>query len=173
MAIRTLKSDLPVAEAFKAEYLEYYRMLPLTLSDGVLAVAVSGEPNRDALADLEQSYDARLELIPTPIEELLDAIRASFDASESMVELIKDLDGAVGAPVSLDEPLTDLRDLANQPPVIRYVNLLIRDAHEARASDIHLEATREGLRVRLRIDGVLSELPSPPRSIQAAIVSRV
>ena len=53
------------------------------------------------------------------------------------------------------------------------VNLLIREAHDARASDIHLEATREGLRVRLRIDGVLTELPSPPRGLQAAVVSRI
>ena len=68
---------------------------------------------------------------------------------------------------------TDVRNLANQPPVIRFVNLLIRDAHDAAASDIHLEATQVGLRVRFRIDGVLSELPSPPATLQAAVVSRI
>src|SRR5207245_5210747 len=41
------------------------------------------------------------------------------------------------------------------------------------ASDIHLEASREGLRVRFRVDGVLTELPSPPKGLQAAVVSRV
>ena len=78
-------------------------------------------------------------------------------------------DGHAGA----EAPFTDARDLANQPPVIRFVNLLIRDAHEARASDIHLEATREGVRARFRIDGVLAEVPSPPKGLQAAVVSRV
>jgi general secretion pathway protein E len=173
MATRSLRSDLPITEAFKSEYLEYYRMLPLHLTDQRLQVAISGEPNPDALRDLEQSYGARLELVPVPLDELLDAIRATFDASESMVELIRDLDANLTSTGQFDDPLTDLRDLANQPPVIRFVNLLIREAHEARASDIHLEATREGLRARLRIDGVLTELPSPPRSIQAAVVSRV
>ncbi len=57
--------------------------------------------------------------------------------------------------------------------VIRFVNLLIREAHDARASDIHLESTREGLRARFRIDGVLLEAPSPPRGVQAAVVSRI
>ena len=45
-----------------------------------------------------------------------------------------------------------MRDLANQPPVIRYVNLLVRDAHDIAASDIHLEAATSGLTVRFRVD---------------------
>lgn len=173
MATRVLRSELPITETFKAEYLEYYRMLPLNLSEGSLQVAVSGEPNADALLDLERSYSARLELVAVGLDELLDGIRAAFDASESMIELIRDLDADLATVSLMDDPLTDLRDLANQPPVIRFVNLLIREAHDSRASDVHLEATREGLRSRLRIDGVLTELPSPPRSIQAAVVSRI
>ena len=53
------------------------------------------------------------------------------------------------------------------------MNLLIREAYEARASDIHLEATRAGLLARFRIDGVLMDVPSPPRGLQAAVISRV
>ena len=53
------------------------------------------------------------------------------------------------------------------------VNLLIREAHEARASDIHLESTREGLLARFRVDGVLTDVPSPPKGLQAAVISRV
>jgi general secretion pathway protein E len=57
--------------------------------------------------------------------------------------------------------------------VIRFVNLLIREAHEARASDIHLESTRTGLVARFRVDGVLTNVPSPPKGLQAAVISRV
>src|SRR5437764_1237082 len=64
-------------------------------------------------------------------------------------------------------------DLANQPPVIRFVNLLVRDAYDAAASDIHLEATRSGLTARFRIDGVLGPAPEPPRQLQHAVVSRI
>lgn len=172
MATIALKPQLPITESFRAEYLDYYRMLPLEIAGERLRVAVSGESNPDALEDLRQSYGVELELVPVDAEELLDAIRQVFAASESMVELVRDLDASVGS-VAFDETLTDLRDLANQPPVIRFVNLLIREAHDARASDIHLEATRDGLRVRLRIDGVLTELPTPPRALQAAVVSRI
>jgi general secretion pathway protein E len=67
----------------------------------------------------------------------------------------------------------DVRDLVNQPPVIRYVNLLVRDAYDAHASDIHLEATRGDLSARFRLDGVLVPASPPPRQLQHAVVSRL
>jgi general secretion pathway protein E len=167
-------SRLPIVESFAAEYLEYYRMLPLEVVADRLRVAVSGEPNTEALDDLRLSYMLPLELVPVGEEALSDAIRQTFAAAESVLELVRDLStGTAPSAEADDEQLADVRDLANQPPVIRFVNLLVREAHESGASDIHLEATREGLRVRLRIDGVLNELPSPPHGIQAAVVSRV
>ena len=170
-----LQSQLPLADQFAAEYLEYYRLLPLELTETALRVAVAGEPHAEAVADLAASYERAVELIPVDPDELRDGIRRSFAAAESVVELVHDLDaaGTSEGEAGWDAPLADARDLATQPPVIRYVNLLIREAHDAQASDIHLEATREGLRVRLRIDGVLSELPAPPRGLQAAVISRV
>jgi type II secretory ATPase GspE/PulE/Tfp pilus assembly ATPase PilB-like protein len=165
---------LPITESFSPEYLEYYRLLPLDLTDQGLRVAVAGEPHEEALEDLRSSYGVPLELVAVTADELETAIRQAFAAAESVMELVRDL----GADLALetdraDEATTDVRDLANQPPVIRFVNLLIREAHDTGASDIHLEAMREGLRVRLRVDGVLSELPGPPRGLQAAVVSRI
>jgi type II secretory ATPase GspE/PulE/Tfp pilus assembly ATPase PilB-like protein len=163
-----------VAESFQPEYLEYYQLLPLELTDTALRVAAVGQPDGDTLQDLRNSYGVPLELVPVDADTLADAIRRTFAASESMVELVRDLGAAdLGGDPAAAEGLSDARALANQPPVIRFVNLLIRDAHDASASDIHLEATRDGMRVRLRIDGVLTELPSPPRGMQAAVVSRI
>src|SRR6185436_5226895 len=72
-----------------------------------------------------------------------------------------------------DDLTTDVRDLATQPPVIRFVNLLVSDAYDASASDIHLEATRTGLAVRFRVDGVLTPAPEPPQLLHHAVVSRL
>ena len=169
-----LDCALPIAETFLAEYLEYYRMLPLGLDGGRLRVAVAGIPNAEALDDLCLSYGVPVETFAVEEDVLRDAIRRVFAASESVIELVRDLNVGAGTD-DHGEPdsMSDARDLANQPPVIRFVNLLIREAHESSASDIHLDATREGLRVRVRVDGVLSELPSPPRTLQAAVVSRI
>lgn len=174
MTDASLQTALPIAESFTAEYLDYYQMLPLGVTDDRLRVAVVGECNADALQDLERSYGFPLDLIQVDAAELHDAVRRIFAASESVVELVRDLDLASGADIAtVDGVSADARDLASQPPVIRFVNLLIREAHEASASDIHLDATRDGLRVRLRVDGVLTELPSPPGALQAAVVSRI
>jgi general secretion pathway protein E len=169
-----LVSKLPLADSFEAGYLEFNGILPLELCAGRLRVAVAGEAAVEVLDDLEMTFGAPLELVPVPREALSEAIRRTFAAAESVVELVRDLDAAVDAESgAADSPLADARDLANQPPVIRFVNLLIREAYEARASDVHLESTRGGLRARFRIDGVLQDVPNPPRGLQAAVVSRV
>jgi len=169
-----LISKLPLAESFEPAYLEYYGILPLELDGEHLKVATDRQPAVEVVEDLEQSFGVPVELIPVSSDELLDAIRRTFAASESVVELVRDLDAEVSLAVDgPDDSLADARDLANQPPVIRFVNLLIREAHEARASDIHLESTRDGLLARFRVDGVLTDVPSPPRGLQAAVISRV
>lgn len=165
---------LPIAESFQAEYLEYNGVLPLELRDGWLTVAVAGDPDPEVLRDLEDSYAARLTVLPVERDALLEAVRMIFADSESVVELVRDLVEDAGAfDAEADDRLTDARAQANQPPVIRFVNLLLREAHDAGASDVHLEATRDGLRVRLRLDGMLTDLPSPPRGLQRAVISRL
>jgi type IV pilus assembly protein PilB len=134
-----LLCQLPIAESFSPEYLEYYGFLPLELTDQGLRVAVAGEPHGEALDDLRASYGVPLELVPVGADELQAAIRQTFAAAESVVELVRDLSADASAEATgADEAATDVRDLANQPPVIRFVNLLIREAHDVTASDVHL-----------------------------------
>ena len=168
-----LQSSLPIAESFAAEYLEYYRFLPLALEEGRLRVAVAGPQNADALRDLEESFGTPLDLVETDPAELLASIRQLFSAAASVVEMVRDL-GDTGIDGASDPTeLADVRDLANQPPVVKLVHLLLRDAYDAAASDLHLEATREGLRARLRLDGVLTELPAPPAALAAGVISKI
>ncbi|HZZ90159.1 MAG TPA: GspE/PulE family protein [Caulobacteraceae bacterium] len=72
-----------------------------------------------------------------------------------------------------DDDLERLKDHASDAPVVRAVNVLITRAADARASDIHVEPTEEGLRVRFRIDGVLVDQPSLPAPFKTALLSRI
>ena len=168
-----LSSQLPLPDSFEACYLEYNRILPLEKTDTHVRVAVSGEPDPDVITELEREFARPVELIPVSDEELLDGIRRAYAAAESIVEVVNDLRTNDGLGGGDDQALADARDLASQPPVVKYVNLLIKEAHQARASDIHLESTAQGLRARFRVDGVLADAPAPPPQAQAAIVSRV
>ena len=169
-----LVSTLPFAESFEPAYLEYWGILPLVVEGDRLRVAAAAEPGREVVDDLELTYGRPVELVVASREEVVEGIRRTFAASESVLELIQDLDAELGPTSDIpSDQFADARDLANQPPVIRFVNLLIREAHEARASDIHLESTTEGLSARCRVDDVLIELPSPPKGLQTAVVSRI
>ena len=74
---------------------------------------------------------------------------------------------------ALGDDVQQLKDLASEAPVIRLVSLLITNALEARASDIHVEPFENRLIVRYRIDGVLHEIESPPKRLAAAVISRI
>src|SRR6266540_3518328 len=109
-----------------------------------------------------------------PLEVTDQRLRVAV-AGEPAVEVLDDLEVSFGlpievVPVSREELLDGVRRAFAAAESV--VNLLIRDAHNARASDIHLESTRDGLRTRFRIDGVLQDAPSPPKELQAAVVSR-
>jgi len=169
-------TSLPVTDSYEPEYLEYHGVLPLDVVDGRLRVAAARDPGTEVLDDLARVFGAPVALVEADGEALADSVRTIFSAAQSTDALVRSLD--------LDQPIergaegeiapeADARDLANQPPVVRYVNLLIREAFEARASDIHVETTPVGPRVRFRIDGVLVGATAPPASIHPAVVSRL
>jgi general secretion pathway protein E len=168
-----LESTLPIAESFRAEYLEYYGVLPLELTDGTLRVAAAGTPPTEVLADLERTFGGAIDLVSAERDDIVDAVRGFFSAAQSTDALVRSLDDEVLEPERIEILEADARDLVNQAPVVKYVNLLIREAFEERASDIHVEATDRGPAVRFRVDGVLVPATAPPRAIQAAVVSRL
>ena len=72
-----------------------------------------------------------------------------------------------------DDDVESLRDLASGAPVVRAVNDLVERAMELRATDIHIEPFRTGLVVRMRVDGLLRAVPTPPGVLPAALISRI
>jgi general secretion pathway protein E len=134
--------------------------------DGALVVATAPDALLDALDDIARAYERQVRAEPAAAADVEQLIERLTTTSDRAIELAR-----VGA---MDDDLAaDVRDLANQPPVVRYVNLLVRDAYDGAASDIHLEATQTGLTVRFRVDGVLIPAPEPPRLLHHAVVSRV
>jgi len=130
---------------------------------------LTGSALPEALDDLSIAYCSTVIAESASADEVERLIERLATEAERTVELER-----AGADDAWDDPLTaDVRDLATQPPVVRYVNLLVRDAFDAGASDIHLEATRAGLSARFRLDGILIPAPEAPAALHHAIVSRV
>src|SRR6266566_4981688 len=157
---------VPIPDRVSREFLVHHQLCPAgLLPDGSLTVAITAASLLDGLDDLSIAYERRV------VPELTTAA----DLDMRIARLAADEEPAVELEAQTrDESFTsDVRDLANQPPVVRFANLLIREAYEAGASDIHLESTRTGLTTRFRIDGVLQPALDPPPSMDRAIISRV
>ncbi|HET8554030.1 MAG TPA: type II secretion system ATPase GspE [Rhodanobacteraceae bacterium] len=103
------------------------------------------------------------------IDDLIE--RYYGQGRSAMGTIVENLGEGGGA--SDEEDVQHLRDLASEAPVIRLVNLIVQRAVESRASDIHIEPFENRLKVRYRIDGVLTEVEAPPASSTAAVISRV
>ncbi len=156
-----------LAEGLSREFLLHRRLAPRRyLEDGSLAFAVAENAILDEVEELSLLYEAPIILEPATEEEVSQLIERLANASEREIEL-------AGSELADDDLTTDARNLASQPPIVRYVNLLVREAYDAGASDIHLEATRGGLSCRFRLDGVLAGAPEPPAGAQHAVISRI
>jgi general secretion pathway protein E len=166
-------SPLSLSQELTREFLVHHRVCPLRMeSDGTLIVGMATDGSADAIQEVGSAYGcrARAEEMEWPdLDRAIDRISA---AAEHALRFASG--AAMDRPDSLDELGADLRELANQPPVIRYVNALVRDAVEIGASDIHLETTRTGmLAVRLRRDGILTPAEASPPAMPHAVVSRI
>jgi general secretion pathway protein E len=165
-----------LARKLSPKYCEEYCLLPLAVTEnGDLLVAAAEPLDPTTRDELSWLYDRPVVVVTAPGAEIQAAVlSAQTDGVTSVAETAHDArSGELIVLREEEETLDDLQALASQAPVIKLVNVLILEALRARASDIHLEATADGLRVRYRVDGVLQEISHPPRQYQAAVISRV
>jgi type II secretory ATPase GspE/PulE/Tfp pilus assembly ATPase PilB-like protein len=168
--LRTAASG-ELALRLSPRYLDEHCLLPLGIGDDGALITAVGRPLDPTVTDeLSRLYRRPLRLVQHPAAEIQAAVLSARRSDAESVAAEPDL--TAGATAG-DAPLDDLRALATQAPVIKLVNVLILDALKASASDIHLEATSDGARVRYRLDGVLTDVSRPPRQYSQAMVSRV
>jgi general secretion pathway protein E len=170
-----LASARPASDRLSAAYLEHYGVLPLDpVGAGYRVATWHDEPDVQALDDLGLLLGRELVLVLLPEEEVRPAIQRAYAPGVVTAEgMIAGLQESEQPGATEELPLDDLVSLANEAPVIKLVNLLLLEALEARASDVHLEAYAAEMRVRYRIDGVLQDAPSPPAQLMPAVISRL
>lgn len=157
-----------------------YQMLPVSVTGDVLTLAMADPLNIMALDDLRMLTSYEIEPVVAVQSELFETIEKHYGAGKRSAELYNELVGDDSeGDVDLVEESDELSDLAQvkseaeDAPVIRLVNLILINALEAGASDIHVEPFEKILRVRYRVDGKLEETKSPPRNVFPALVSRI
>jgi general secretion pathway protein E len=149
-------------------------ILPVWRRDGELLAAVSGAGGELALRELASHFGLRPRSVVVPEGELLAVINKVYAQVGSAEEVMEDIAGEDLSSVATEfERPRDILELTEEAPIIRLLNALLQQAAKERASDIHIEPYERELDVRLRIDGVLRRVLTPPKIIQDALVSRV
>jgi general secretion pathway protein E len=156
------------------QFMKESKFIPSRLTDNRLTVIMSNPLDFYTIDAIRLATPYEIHVLAGRENEVLEAIERSYGAgATSMEKIIEDTETVPEYRAEDEENVDHLRDMASEGPVIRLVNLIITRAIELRASDIHFEPFEEQFRVRYRIDGVLHDVESPPKRLQAAIVSRV
>ncbi|MEY5026631.1 MAG: Flp pilus assembly complex ATPase component, partial [Verrucomicrobiota bacterium] len=159
--------DIPadVIAQVPREIVDRFKVLPVGESDSGLVIAVSNPLDFD-------TFDSLGHMLARPAEFVCATEGAILAAMEKYYGIGVASDGADRPdPFATDQILAEGE--TGDAPIIKMVTSLLMESYKLRASDIHLEPLEKVFRVRLRIDGVLQEMQSPPKRLQAAIISRI
>ncbi|HUR14574.1 MAG TPA: ATPase, T2SS/T4P/T4SS family [Mycobacteriales bacterium] len=146
-----------------------HTLLPIGYDEGKLVVAMADPANVFALDDIKSITRLDVRPVVATKADVLGAINRYHRGDAELDDLTHTLDAANDD----DDDLGRVKEIVEDAPIVKFVNLLITQAIQDRASDIHIEPTEKDLRVRFRIDGVLHEVMRSPKSITSGVTSRL
>jgi type IV pilus assembly protein PilB len=152
-----------------------HRALPVDLVDNILRVALADPLESRTAEDLRFALGRDIEVVVAPVEQIEDRIRIFYGSdTSSMEEVLKQL-GEVGELMQWREGdgTSGAEAEAHATPIIRFVDLILYQAIQDRASDIHFEPFENEFKIRYRVDGALYEMAPPPRHLAPPVISRV
>jgi type II secretory ATPase GspE/PulE/Tfp pilus assembly ATPase PilB-like protein len=159
-----------------AELARKHEAMPLFRVSGILTVAMANPDDIGALDELRRALKLNINPVLADSASLREAISQHYRPenasaiSEAVVEI--EADDALRYIESGDKAKS-IEQLAGEAPVVRFVSTIMQQAAGDRASDIHIEPEENGLRVRIRVDGLLHEVGRFPAMLQPAVTSRI
>jgi len=166
------KISKEVIEIIPKTIAKKYSIIPISKMGKTLTIAMLDPLNVFATDDLKSATGYEIRPVIATEKDILNAIDQYYQESFDMKEILKDIDikeSAEKKKVNLEKLLRE----TEEAPVVKMVNVVLAQAIKEKASDIHIEPEDKALRIRYRIDGILYERLSPPKKLQAAIISRI
>ncbi|MGO4534655.1 GspE/PulE family protein [Leifsonia sp. 2MCAF36] len=168
-------SDYPVDRTavalVSASICRRHSVLPIGFEDGLLVLAMQDPGDVFAVDDIRAAARVGVRAVVAEASDLLGAIDRYIRADDELSDLSSTLEEESNVERQATLALSDASE--DDAPIVRFVNLLVSQAIQDHASDIHIEPGENELRVRYRIDGVLHEMQSAPKSIQNGVTSRL
>src|SRR5216117_2945527 len=181
ITLAQLDIDQDVLKLVPAPIARKYEVIPVRKMGNSLALAMADPTNVFALDDI--AFMTNLQVLPLVASQtaIKKAVDRNYDSkTDAITNVLSDMqtdlanvevveDGEEGSKVNVFE----LKESADEAPVVKLVNMVLVDAIQKGASDIHFESYEKVFRIRFRMDGVLHEMLAPPKRLEPAILSRL
>ena len=167
-----------VLKLVPAKVAQMYRCLPVALVGGSLQVALADPLDPNTASEVGFAAKRDVQIVVADPAEILKAIERLYgqEENESFSEILKELDSNKKIAREVVEAGDDAKAaeaLANEVPIVKFVNLVLQQAVQDRASDIHFEPFETDFRIRYRVDGALYEMAPPPKHLALPVTSRI
>jgi len=153
-----------------------HRALPIEMNRNILRVALADPLDPRAAEDLRFALGKDIDVVVAPTDQIEERIKQYYGSeTSSMEDILKQL-GEAGELLQVrgdDATTAAVEAEANATPIIRFVDLILYQAIQDRASDIHFEPFENEFKIRYRVDGALYEMSPPPRHLSLPVISRV
>ncbi|HUP36424.1 MAG TPA: type IV-A pilus assembly ATPase PilB [Candidatus Limnocylindria bacterium] len=181
ITVAQVDPDPDVLKLVPEQIAKKHSVLPIKRIGNVLTLAMADPTNVFALDDVGFMTGLQIQPVVASEAAIRKAFERLYETGGSVNDMMSELEGADtdvevvedGEAAFSKADVFDLKESADEAPVVRLINMILTDAIRRGASDIHLEPYEKVFRVRFRIDGVLHEIMTPPKRLEAALTSRV
>ncbi len=181
--LASFEFDEKVLDRVSGPIARIYKIMPLKLEDSTLQIAMADPLDIQTLDDLRFMLNCDVEGSIASEDDIMRAIDEHYGTEmETVGDLLDQIETEMGGPavtVGADKEaeenldIAGLKELAEQAPVVKLLNLVLIQAIRDRGSDIHFEPFEDQFKIRYRVDGVLYEMIPPPKHLSLAISSRI
>ncbi len=178
--LETIDLQQNVLRSMPSSVARMYGAVPVSLQGNTITVAVLDPYNPQLVEELSFVLGKDVQLAVAPSKQIEAAIARYFsEESGSLKDVLEDMEEQL-ASAEVVETVTKggggaaaLEELASQAPIVRFVNLILFQAIQDRASDIHFEPFEDEFKIRYRVDGALYEMAPPPKHLSLPVISRI
>ncbi len=172
--------DIPkeVLRVIPSSSARMYGAIPIRMQGNTVTLAVLDPYNPQLVEELSFVLGKDVQLAVAPSKQIEEALSRHYgEESESLKDVLQDMETQLAksevSTLITGQETAALEEMASQAPIVRFVNLILFQAIQDRASDIHFEPFEDDFKIRYRVDGALYEMAPPPRHLALPVISRI
>lgn len=177
--IRESEITPDVLKTVPAATARMYLCLPVAVFGSVVRLALADPLNPSVIDELGFTVNKEIQVVVADPDKIQKAINNLYGGEgESVADVLKELGADTdiakeASDLAADDRVLDVSDLTNAAPIVKFVNLVLYQAVQDRASDIHFEPFEDEFKIRYRVDGALYEMSPPPKHLALPVTSRL